>query len=77
MVAKSLEKFVGRLTDSEPKDEEENPNTERDVNTRLFECSDCAITFVSESMETCPECGQPVHPIQNERDLGLIGTNYH
>ena len=75
MVAKSLEKFVGRLTDSKPKDESEQSNPERRVNIRLFECSDCEITYVSKSMDSCSQCGKPVTGIQNERDLGLIGSN--
>ena len=75
MVAKTLEKFVGRFTESEPNDDPEHPKTERGVNIRLFECSECAITYVSESMDSCSQCGKPVTAIQNERDLGLIGSN--
>lgn len=77
MVANTLGKFVGRLTDSGPKEQEEDPEAESKINSRLFECSDCEITYISESMDSCAECGQPVTAIQNERDLGLIGSNSH
>lgn len=77
MVEKSLEKLVGRFTDLDPKAEGETTESDRGVNIRLFECSKCAITYVCESMEACSQCGGPVTHIQNERDLGLTGTNYH
>lgn len=38
---------------------------------KLFECRDCNKIFIREEPHPCPECGQPVEPIPNERDLGL------
>ena len=76
MVGKSLGKLVGRLTDTESDDEETTPKTDGGVNVQLFECSHCAVTYVSKSKDSCSQCGQPVNPIQNERDLGLIGNNF-
>lgn len=37
----------------------------------LYTCPDCETTYVAEAMASCPECGQAVDSIPNERDLGL------
>lgn len=37
----------------------------------LYTCPDCETTYVAEAMTSCPECGQAVESIPNERDLGL------
>lgn len=44
---------------------------ERSAPAALYTCPDCETTYVCETMESCPECGQPVESIPNERDLGL------
>jgi len=44
---------------------------ETSVTTALYACPDCETTYVSEEMASCPECGQPVESVPNERDLGL------
>ena len=50
---------------------------ERDTRTdtvdgagHLFECPDCAMTFISDGMESCPACGAPVETVATETDLG-------
>lgn len=40
--------------------------------SRLFRCSSCAKTYVTRSMETCPDCNQTIEGIPNERDLGMV-----
>lgn len=37
----------------------------------LYTCSDCDRTYISEEMDTCPECGRNVATVPNERELGL------
>lgn len=40
--------------------------------SRLVRCTTCAKTYVTLSMETCPECEQATEGIPNERDLGMV-----
>lgn len=42
-----------------------------DETAALYTCPDCETTYVAEAMASCPECGQAVESIPNERDLGL------
>lgn len=44
---------------------------ERSATAALYTCPTCETTYVAEVMASCPECGQPVESIPNERDLGL------
>lgn len=37
----------------------------------LYSCRECERTYISERMESCPECGERVEPVPNERELGL------
>lgn len=43
-----------------------------DTSSRLFRCTACAKTYVTRSMETCPDCEQSIEGIPNERDLGMV-----
>lgn len=40
--------------------------------SRLFRCTACAKTYVTRSMENCPDCNQAIEGIPNERDLGMV-----
>lgn len=44
---------------------------ERNATAALYTCPACETTYVCETMEACPECGQAAESIPNERDLGL------
>lgn len=74
MVVKTIERFVDRLTKSNAGDETETTKTDGGVQVKLFECRDCDITYVGQSVEACSECDGAVAPIQSERDLGFIGN---
>ena len=73
-------KFANALrtdgTDHQETAADEAPDTESaetsSPSARLFRCSTCAKTYVTLSMETCPECEQAIEGIPNERDLGMV-----
>lgn len=42
-----------------------------DPSTLLYACSECGTTYISEGMQSCPECDTAVSRIPSERDLGF------
>lgn len=50
---------------------ESTPEPEPREPVALFSCQDCDTTYICEEMEACPECGQGVESVPNERELGL------
>lgn len=49
------------------------PDVEPDggVTTKLYTCSDCERTYISEGMDSCSECGAMVTQVPSEADLGF------
>jgi rubrerythrin len=47
--------------------------TERQTSTTLYECPACETVYISEGMESCPECGDGVEHVPDEREIGLVG----
>lgn len=45
---------------------------ERRTSTRLYRCTPCKTTYVSDDMDDCPACGAAVEAIPTGRDLGLV-----
>jgi Zn finger protein HypA/HybF involved in hydrogenase expression len=43
---------------------------ERDASS-LFECPACETVYISEEMQSCPECGERVDHVPDEGELGL------
>jgi Zn finger protein HypA/HybF involved in hydrogenase expression len=41
----------------------------------LFQCSTCETVYISEEMQSCPECGAGVDHVPDERDLGIDGSS--
>jgi Zn finger protein HypA/HybF involved in hydrogenase expression len=37
----------------------------------LFECRGCGSVYISEEMQACPNCGNAVARVPNERELGF------
>lgn len=44
---------------------------ERSTTAVLYTYPDGETTYISEDLQSCPECGQRVVSIPNERELGL------
>lgn len=61
--------FPSNIQDSAEPDEE--GEDERGP-TELYECEPCGTTYISGSMEECPNCGRSVEPVRSERELGMI-----
>lgn len=57
--------------DAESREATTSQTTSR-PSSRLFRCNSCAKTYVTRSMETCPDCDQSIEGIPNERDLGMV-----
>ena len=68
-----MERLTGlvRRSHSVESQEEEEPGEDADdrVETRLYYCADCDVTFVNREMESCPRCDQAVEQVPNEQDL--------
>ena len=39
----------------------------------LYECPSCETVYISEGMQSCPECEARVDTVPDERELGLDG----
>jgi rubrerythrin len=53
-------------------DQDDDPaRPETQQSTQLYRCSECAKTYVSSALESCPECGSTLEAVPNERDLGM------
>jgi rubrerythrin len=37
----------------------------------LFQCPSCETVYISEEMQSCPECGERVDHVPDEGELGL------
>lgn len=48
--------------------------TETDVASTLYSCTDCEITYISTEMDTCPSCQSTVEKVPSESELGLDGA---
>lgn len=61
---------VAALLDSQNghRDDSEEPSR---TESGLYRCPDCDTTYVSETMDSCPECRGTVESIPDERDLGM------
>lgn len=62
--------LVRRSNASGSQQEEEPAEAEEErVESQLFHCPDCDVTFISREMRTCPRCDRAVERIPNEREL--------
>lgn len=52
--------------------EEPLSRTDGGASVGLYECPGCEVTYVSEGLESCPDCGAGVYSIPNERELGYV-----
>lgn len=65
---------VEKPPEEEPEGEEE-PEVEDTDGTNgagLFNCASCGTTYISESMDACPDCETAVESIPSEVDLGMV-----
>ena len=49
-------------------------STERSASrtTKLYRCEPCGITYVSEDLDACSQCGDALERVPTEQDLGLV-----
>lgn len=66
-------KVADLIPSSGPTPAESSEDTEEDTGgTELFECEPCGTTYISETLEECPNCGASVESVRSERDLGML-----
>lgn len=55
------------------KSADDAPETESDSDTSpsLYKCPDCETTYISEEMQSCPECGGAVEQRPSATELGM------
>jgi uncharacterized paraquat-inducible protein A len=64
----SLRAVLGRRGASD--DGHRNPPTSSS-STTLYSCDDCETTYISEELQTCPRCDEPVESTPDEYELGI------
>lgn len=67
-MATRLFELVKNLADERDSD---TPPAEDGTDTGLYVCPDCSTTYISDGMESCPDCGDAVTAVPTERDLGF------
>ena len=50
----------------------ETDDEESSESAGLYECQACNVTYISDSMDDCPNCRDAVDQVPSERDLGMI-----
>lgn len=53
-------------------DEAETGDTVGTDAAGLYSCSSCGTTYISETMDTCPDCETAVESVPTEADLGMV-----
>lgn len=61
----------GLLGWREPGDDVRVDRTDGGLSTGLFACSECDTIYISDGMQSCPECGRAVDRVPSERELDL------
>lgn len=52
--------------------EPEQPQEPEARTTALYRCEPCDSTYVSEELEYCSQCDNPVERVPTEHDIGLV-----
>lgn len=73
MASRIIEGMVGFLSGSEPTNER-NVTDDGGESTDLYTCTDCKETYITDDMDACPNCGDPVELTPSFSELG-IGRN--
>lgn len=47
-----------------------------DASPTLYKCSKCETTYISEEMESCPECGSAVDRRPSAAELGIRSSTH-
>lgn len=65
----SLKTRMSRGTTSEADD---GAPSSRQPSTTLYSCPDCETTFISEGLQSCPQCDGALDTTPNEYELGIV-----
>ena len=69
-VLERLAGWVSRSSTSEDEQEEDPAEpVEKPVESQLFHCADCDVTFISREMGACPQCDGELEETPSEREL--------
>lgn len=52
--------------------EPEQPRGSATRTTALYRCEPCDATYVSEGLDCCGQCDNPVERVPTEHDIGLV-----
>lgn len=69
-IAKKVADLIGSST-ADSTDASDAPETQYEP-TSLYECEPCGTTYISDTMDECPNCGGGVAEVSSERDLGML-----
>lgn len=68
------EKATDDTQDAESPTTQATESTDDDTSATLYKCPKCETTYISEEMESCPECGGAVDRRPSAAELGM-GSN--
>lgn len=57
--------------DAESATTQATESTDDDTSATLYKCPECETTYISEEMESCPECGGAVDQRPSAAELGM------
>jgi rubrerythrin len=50
------------------------PGNNEPLQTKLYSCTDCGVTYIASEMESCPECGTALEEVPSGADLGFTSV---
>lgn len=65
-------KVVDLLPSSQPETIDADTAESDHVPTTLYECEPCSTTYISRTMDDCPNCGSDVSEVPSEKELGML-----
>lgn len=66
-----LKRIHSTVTDQMPVVEFQSSET---IQTRLYTCTDCAITYIASEMDSCPECQMALEEVPSGSELGYTSV---
>ncbi len=71
MAPRILGQVVELFTVADSRPESEPSDAKERQPTPLYTCSDCSTTYITDEMDSCPQCGDDVERTPSFAELGI------